>query len=158
MKEITIEQREKVISNGANWMFWIAGATALNSILYFFGQKMNFIFGLAIAQFVDGVLTDQETTLRIIGLVISLAMAGLYVYLGLLGRKRNKKAIYIGLVIFALDSLLSFYVKDYWGFGFHVVAVLSMNWAIKNIKIVNELKEIESIGSELEIDTSFQEN
>src|ERR1041385_2954703 len=46
---------EKRLMAGASQFYWIAALSLLNSIILFFGGKLQFIFGLGVTQVVDGI-------------------------------------------------------------------------------------------------------
>ena len=48
-------QTEAAFKGGANWFFWIAGLSVINSLIITFGGEMSFVIGLGITQFIDGI-------------------------------------------------------------------------------------------------------
>ena len=57
-------ERTKVFHSGANWFFWIAGLSVVNSLAAFFDVEWGFIIGLGITQIVDGIawVVAEETS------------------------------------------------------------------------------------------------
>ena len=43
------------LKNGANWFYWIAGLSLVNSAIFAFGGHVSFIAGLAYTQIIDAV-------------------------------------------------------------------------------------------------------
>ncbi|MCK4829211.1 hypothetical protein KA005_76515, partial [bacterium] len=46
---------EKQLKSGANWFFWIAGLSLVNTIVFLFDGSIYFVVGLGITQIVDGI-------------------------------------------------------------------------------------------------------
>ena len=105
-----LEQKAK---NGANWFYWIAGLSLLNSIIFLVGAGMQFIFGLGITQVIDGlmyVLAEEYQTVggvfKVIGFVINVGFAGMFAAFGYFGIKRHRAPIIVGMVFYVFDGLL----------------------------------------------------
>ena len=41
---------ERSMRNGANWVYWIAGLSMVNSIVAAFGSELNFVVGVGVTQ------------------------------------------------------------------------------------------------------------
>ncbi len=141
---------ESKIKNGAGWFYWIAGLSLINSVIYLFGAGFTFVMGLGATQIVDGIMTalNQELghgwdVLRIIGFVIDVVIAGFFVLLGWLGRKRYFWPMIIGMVIYAIDGIVLLLFQDYLGAGFHAWALFSVGSSLSAFK---ELKNLEESG------------
>jgi hypothetical protein len=150
--EYTLAQRavkiEVKIKNGANWLFWIAGLSLLNSLIHIFGGTLTFVIGLGIAQLVDGLVSaviaefgDQIGLIsRIIGLGINIVIAAVFVAFGYFARNKKSWAFIIGMVIYALDTIIFLMVGDYFGLVFHFIALVGLFTGFKALK---ELKTFE---------------
>ena len=44
---------ERQITNGANWFFWIAGLSLINSVLHLAGVSISFLIGLGLTELID---------------------------------------------------------------------------------------------------------
>lgn len=111
---------------GANWFFWLAGLSVLNSLAVYFVGISNGPFALGITQWVDGTigpLTPQAYTppLSTFGLVINILIAAAFAGFGYLARRGNDVAFLIGIFLYVIDALLSLGLRDFWGFSFHLV-------------------------------------
>jgi len=51
---------ENNLKSGANWFYWVAGLSLINTIMIFAGAKWGFAIGLAITQIIDVVAPAQE--------------------------------------------------------------------------------------------------
>jgi hypothetical protein len=100
----------------ASWFYWVVGLSAVNSIVVMTGAEWAFSLGLGITQVVDGVaLSFQEVSdARVSGLapgqvvawLVDLLILGFFVFLGIMLTKRRAAwALWVGVVLYALDTL-----------------------------------------------------
>lgn len=125
-RQMELLQLENSLKSGANWFYWIAGLTLVNTVAAMSGSTWRFILGLAITQFVDAVAQDLGSTGRVAALVIDFFIAGLFVVFGVFANKQMKWAFIVGMGLFGLDTLLGVLAQDWIGVAFHVFAL----WAI----------------------------
>jgi hypothetical protein len=118
---------------GANWFFWIAGLSVVNSVLARGSSETRFILGLGSTQFLDGIaigLAEAEPSLGVVfhaaAIVLDLILLGLLVLFGILGRKGIRVGFIIGIILYALDALIFLMVKDYLGVIFHLLALVGL--------------------------------
>lgn len=64
-RQMALLELENALKSGANWFYWIAGLTLVNTIAAMSGSTWRFILGLAITQIVDVVAQDLGSTGRI---------------------------------------------------------------------------------------------
>jgi len=119
---------EQKLSSGANWFYWIAGLSAVNSIANFFEAQWNFAVGLGITQFFDGLgifLRSEGTSTPILAaiLIMSLVVAGLFFVIGVFANRRIITAFVIGIIIYGADSLLMLLFMDILGIIIHAIAL-----------------------------------
>lgn len=114
--------------SGASWFYWIAGLSLINSIAAFAGQSFRFIFGLGITQFLDAAASGMGSSGPLIALVLDLVAAGIFVLLGFFSHKGHRWAFIVGILLFALDTLLlviALAVAQIWlDVALHVVVLL----------------------------------
>jgi hypothetical protein len=141
------------IRNGVSWFFWIAGLSILNTILYTLGMKVTFVIGLGVTQFVDGFLTaiaDQMGSTAIIARLVQfgldIAIAGVFVFLGIMGLKRKRWPVIAGIVFYTIDAIIMLAFKDIMGVAFHAFALFGI---VGSLKWMKELATLEStLGGE----------
>ena len=117
---------------GANWFYWIAGMSLLNSLMWIFNLGYTFFIGLGITQLVDGIATglgeyvapDYATLLRIAALFIDVLFAGLFILFGYLANRGRHWAFIVGAVLYGLDALIFLMVPDFVSIGFHVFGLV----------------------------------
>lgn len=150
-KKIFLDQK---IKTGLNWFYWIGAMSILNSIIAATGSSVTFVIGLGITQFIDGFMRAMADDLggdgsfvRVIGWVIDIAIAGIFIILGILSKKRIRWLIITGMVIYAFDALLMILFKDILGMVFHGLAIVGIWGALKNMKQLQQLEEINLVES-----------
>ena len=125
-----IEQRLRLESqhkNGASWFYWIAGLSIINSIAAFAGSSWGFIFGLAVTQVVDELAKMAGGNVATIAaLVIDVFIAGVLVFLGVFAHKGHTWAYWVGMVLYALDAVVSVIATSWLGVLFHAFALYSI--------------------------------
>lgn len=141
---------ENRLKSGVNWFFWIAGLSLVNTVTYLFGSSLIFVIGLGVTQIVDGVMSwlamqvgQGGAVVRVIGVVIDIFIAGVFVLFGVLGRKRLYWAVLLGMVLYAVDGVILLLFKDLLGAAFHAWALLGI-WG--GLKAIKELKLLDDRG------------
>jgi len=139
------EQLAARFRNGANWFFWIAGLSMVNSIMFLSGGELNFVVGLGLTQVIDGIAgaiakeaKDAEMVVRVVAFGLDVVIAGFVVGFGVLARKGFDWAFLVGMVLYAFDGLIFLLVQDWLSIGFHVFALFCI-WA--GLKALRELRQ-----------------
>lgn len=114
--------------SGANWFYWIAGLSLVNSLIFLFGGNWSFFAGLGITQVIDAVV-DQVTrggefsAVKIIAFIINLVIAGVFVLCGLWANKFQTWAFIFGIILYLLDGIFLLVIGAYLPAAFHVFAL-----------------------------------
>src|SRR6266487_2914813 len=90
-----VEQKlraERVVRVGAGWFATIAALSMINSVLSMSGAGIRFIFGLGIAEFVDGLAHQAGQTGFALDLVINGFVAGVFLICWRSGRNGEQCA------------------------------------------------------------------
>ncbi len=120
------------VARGANWFFWIAGLSVINTVLYLLGQSVFMVMGLASAAIASGLFQGIGNGLGggrgsvlgvVMGLLGAILVAGIFAGLGLAARKRMGWAFIVGMVLYALDALIWLVFRDYMSVLFHGLAL-----------------------------------
>jgi len=139
---------EQQFRNGVNQFYWIAGLSLVNTIISLSGGGVTFVIGLAITQFIDAFVRSwiqdvgpvTGNIISMFGLFLDLAIAGMFILFGILGRKRLGKVILFGLILYAMDGLIFLAFQDWFAFIFHVILLISL---IRGYNALNQLKKLE---------------
>ena len=126
------DETVRQMKGGANWFFWLAGISLINSLVVAFNGNWSFVMGLGITQIIDVVVksaTDTESSLgflKFVGLAIDLSIAGFFAMLAVFARKGHIWAFVTGIVFYALDSMIFVIAGDILAIAFHGLALYFM--------------------------------
>lgn len=116
--------KEADMRRGADWFFWVAALGVINTLLVTLSGLANTVFGLGATRAVDEYLrAGTLAPVSIAGLPINLAIAGLFAFLGYYARKGHDKIFVLGIFLYAVDAMITVGFRDFFGFGFHLVAL-----------------------------------
>ena len=127
-----LAELEKKIKSGANWFYWIAGLSLINSLIILFGGEWNFIFGLGITQVIDAVgqaMAEENggaMSFKIVALALSAGGVATYALFGWLASRHQSAGFVIGMVFYGCDTFIFLAAGDFVGVGFHVFALFLM--------------------------------
>ena len=125
---------EKQMKNGANWFFWIAGLSLINTIIFLFDGSVYFVVGLGVTQVVDGLMyfasedfgPELAPFIQIVGLAINLVIMGIFLFFGFRARKAKRWAFITGLILYGLDVLILIWAVDLFSILFHALALFGL--------------------------------
>lgn len=135
------------MKSGANWFYWIAGLSVINSVIALAGGGWYFILGLGLTQIVDGIALSgfedpSEVTFGVLfmAFIFDLIIAGIFVAFGYLANKEQKWAFITGMVVYALDGLIFIMVMDFLSIGFHVFALYAIYRGFAGLQQMERLR------------------
>lgn len=113
------------LKNGANWFYWIAALSLINSVIFAFEGNLSFVSGLAITQIVDAlsdsaVAAGSSETVKAIAIIVDLLFAALFALIGYYANKGMSWVFIVGIIIYGFDALLCLLIESYLGAGFHL--------------------------------------
>lgn len=113
---------------GANWFFWLAALSVINSLVVYFVDIRNTPFAFGLTQWIDGTtgaLNRQGVNppLTTMALIVNLLIAAAFAGFGYIARRGNDVVFLIGIIVYAVDAMLSLGLKDFFGFAFHLVGL-----------------------------------
>ena len=114
----------KRIHTSANWFFWIAGLSMINTVIAISGGNWSFIAGLGFTQLVDAVMQNAGSIGTVIALAFDILAAAVFVGLGLLARRMVVWPFIVGLIIYVLDALILIIAQLWLGVAFHVYVLI----------------------------------
>lgn len=142
-----VAKLESQRNGGAGWFSAIAVFSIINLLILAFGGGVNFVIGLGITQLIDVlcmILSKQLEAnagiiFRVVGGIVTVCIAGLFLLLGVLSRRGHLWAFLVGMVLYALDGLIFLFFQDWLSFGFHVFALLMLAGGMKAQLQLNRL-------------------
>ena len=125
------------INTGANWFYWIAGLTLVNSVAAYSGNQFRFIIGLGTTQVLDALASSSRLSAVALGIdalvILTCAIVGRYA--------RVSRQVYIaGMLAYGLDAILFVVFRDVFGLGFHAFALWNLS---KGLRAFGELRNPE---------------
>lgn len=130
---------ESRLRSGANWFFWIAGLSVVNSVILVAGGSWNFIIGLGTTQLAVALTGEAGIAGKVLGLLVSLLIAGVFIVFGIFARKRQTWSFIVGMVFYGMDGLLFLVVKDVLSIAFHVLALF---FIFNGLRAARQLKKV----------------
>lgn len=119
---------------GANWFYWIAALSLVNTAMAHGGADRHFIIGLSVTAIVDAIAlaigTDNpEVATQAMGIAIgfSVCVAAVVILFGWLSRKRILWIFGVGMGLYLLDGLAYLALSDFLSAAFHGYALFSMS-------------------------------
>jgi hypothetical protein len=135
---------EMHLRSGANWFFWIAALSLINSVILLTNGHWSFLAGLGITQFIDVLASQVSDSVgsagTVIAMVLNVTVFGAFVLFGIQARKRQNWAFIVGMVLYGLDGLLFLLVQGWLSIAFHIFALYCI---FKGMSANNRLTELE---------------
>ena len=126
------------LKSGASWFYWIAGLSAINTIISFAGGGWRFIFGLGITQIFDQFGRKMGGSGPIAALMLDLGAAAVFVFCGVFAHKAQTWAFLVGMALFAGDALIFLLNQDWLGVGFHAFVLFCLFKGFSACRQLNE--------------------
>ncbi|MBI2682859.1 MAG: hypothetical protein HYX26_06530 [Acidobacteriales bacterium] len=133
---------QRIIKNSANWFYWIAGLSLINTILSLSGAQWRFILGLGLTQVVDEVAKNLGGLGPIIGFVVDAMALTFFVLMGVFANKHHKWAFILGMIAFLLDGGVSLLAADWIGLIFHAWVLWSLWAGFSKIDELNSMQPV----------------
>jgi hypothetical protein len=130
-----VEIAKARIKASANWFDWIAALSVVNSIIVLSNSNWHFLLGLGITNVVNYYARHiGGNQAQVIGLAVTLLVAGFFWFMGRLAKQRQRWALVLGMVLYALDGALLFVVQDWLSGAFHVYVLFMLSRTFGAIK------------------------
>lgn len=134
-KRIALADALRTVQSSASWFWWVAGLSLINTAGAMFDSAYGMVLGLGITQMVDAIFlygADGEPAqptlaVRAIHIGLVLAIAGVFVAIGVFAKRHSAMAFVVGMALYLADALVYVVASDWIGVGFHAF-VLFMLW------------------------------
>ncbi len=134
-KALVTQVLQKRTQSGANWFFWIAGLSLINSFSALTGSHFHFVVGLGLTQIIDQVAGSVGA----VATVLDVIAAGIFIGFGVLARKKQEWAFIVGMILYGLDALLFVIAKDVVSIAFHLLALFYIYRGMKANEALSRL-------------------
>lgn len=141
-----IVQLVRRVASGASNFYWVAALSVVNTLLSVFNAGSYFVIGLAISLFVDGIFLgvaesfpNAQLVVKLIGVLFSAVIAGVFALFGYLATKGKRWAFIVGMVFYAFDALLMLVFQEWIGLIFHLFFLWGM---FGGLQALNQLQRL----------------
>lgn len=110
------------VLHGADWFFWLAILSLINTLLVWYYKLPNTPIALGITQWLDGT-NAFGASMSTQSLGLNILIAGVLAMFGLLARRGSDIAFVVGIFLYVLDAFLTVGQREFWGFGVHLIAL-----------------------------------
>jgi hypothetical protein len=135
-------------NKGANWFFWVAGLSIVNSLIMHGGGETYFVVGLGVTLTADITATaisqqhpDLEVIARGFAMAFTVVSALIVAVFGWLARRGMLVLYGVGMFLYLLDGLLFLLYQDYLSVAFHAFALVCMWSGFSAFRQVNVIQE-----------------
>ena len=125
-KPLTEAQLVKAARGGAQWFYWIAALSLINSVSAAFGWHVSFLAGLAVSEIIDLLAKHLGSVGPYLALGLNLVIAFFVCGFGYLALHGSRMAFLTGTILYALDGLVFLHFSLYAPAAFHAFALLGM--------------------------------
>jgi hypothetical protein len=142
------QEFERVMMKGANWFYWIAALSLVNSVIALFNGNWSFLAGLGITQVIDAIAIQVSagggSGANVIALMMDIIVAAFFAFFGFMAGKRQGRAFITGIVLYFLDGLIFLLVQGWLSIAFHLFALyfIFLGW-----RALNNLRRLEQTGN-----------
>ncbi len=146
-QQLELVNHQNKMKSGANWFYWIAALSLINTIISISGGRFSFIFGLGLTQVVDAFAGEAGRAAIVPQLIISAFIAALVAGFGFLANKEHAWAFWVGMVCYAGDGLLCLLARDFLATAFHAWAIFGIYGGVKALQSLQQLRATMAAGS-----------
>jgi hypothetical protein len=137
------------VNAGANWFFWIAALSLVNSAITHLGGGMVFVIGLGVTLIADAIAVliaqehpDAGMIAKGVAIGFDIFAALIVLGFGFLARRRYSAVFIVGMVLYLLDGLLILLNPSVMAIVFHVFALTCMWQGFQANRKLNALQHM----------------
>jgi hypothetical protein len=142
VEQVALVQKQK---NSAGWIFAIVLFTVVNSVLMWLQTNFSFLIGLGLTQIIDGVAflfgvdyPANATLFMGIAVALNSAIVGLFVFLGIMARRRHAWAFIVTIVLYSLDLIFLVLLQEWFGAALHLYALFNLWGGFQATRTLNK--------------------
>jgi hypothetical protein len=133
---------------GANWFYWVAGLSLVNSLLTHLGGNIRFVVGMGVSSAADSIAAigakehpAQAAIFRAMAIAFAVLASAIVVLFGWLANRRYIAFFAIGMVLYLLDGLLLLLFRQWLSVGFHAFVLFCMFGGLMAYRQLNQIEE-----------------
>ncbi len=118
---------------GANWFYWVAGLSMVNTAIILLGGSIYFIVGLGVTMAADILATliaqdhpNAAWLVKGVALAFDIFVALMLAAIGWLSGRRYQAVFVVGMVLYLLDGLILLWGEEWLSGGFHAYVLVCM--------------------------------
>ena len=135
------ENEQDDLNRGANWFYWIAALSLLNSIIALFQGNFIFLAGLAITQIADGFASQAGFAGPYVSLGFGVIVAVFLCGFGYLAKHGSPLMLLIGMALYAIDGAIFLWFSAWMPAAFHAFVLYQMALAWLAYRKARKLNE-----------------
>jgi hypothetical protein len=136
---LSVDQQRAIlwrrIARSANWWYWIAGVSLVNTGAFFMHSSWGFALGTGVVDAANAIFESQPA----IALVIDAVIIGLIALWGVLCTKGLRWAFWVGMILYALDTILVLVFKQWISAAFHAYAIFQIYQGVASANLLRKL-------------------
>ncbi len=114
------------IRTSAQWFYWVAALSLINSLIYLFKGDVSFLAGLAVSQIADAFAAHLGFFGPYFNLGLDLIIAFFVCGFGYLAAQGSRAALIVGMILYALDGGIYLLFSAYLPALFHAYVLYRM--------------------------------
>jgi hypothetical protein len=131
---------------GAAWFYWVAGLSAINTIIALTGNQWGFALGLGVttianAVAMEGVPAESRGLAIGVAVVFNVIVLGCVTLCGWLSQQRYLIPFALGMVLYLFDGLLFLLMFDIMSIALHGFALFCMISGFNAYRQLNALEQ-----------------
>ena len=130
-KETPVAAVEAGVRSAANWFFWIAVLSVINSAMVYFKSESVMALGLGVTLVLDAIggmmrADGGGAIAQAIPMALSALCVGVFALLGWQARQLKMWPFYVGIAAYGLDALIFIVSGDWVGMGIHAFVLFML--------------------------------
>ena len=126
------------VRSGADWFFWIAGMSVVNSVATLFGSTWQFVLGLGVTQIVDAVAAELGGAAQVVALLSGIVPVAFFAVMGYLARRGRRWPFVVGMLAFAVDGVVVLLLQNVISAAFHAYALYRIYGGFRAARQIHE--------------------
>lgn len=138
--------------SGANWFYWIAGLSLINSAAFVAGANFHFLAGLGITEIADAVIAaaieqGSPPAIKAVSIIFDLIILIIFALIGYFANKLLTPVFIFGIIVYVFDALLVLLLGDILMAGFHAFALFFIIRGFLSARKLNAYKASKMVVS-----------